>query len=143
MSEPREFTFGDEDEPESRAKQEKDLRSMVRTTFGTQQSELTDEKRLDPRLFIADARLAFFSFAKEQGLNAHEALHSWGDGLDVESMATTTVTAGDYCKYKIASRLGITVEELDRQRDEQRGEITERISQMLRGIKGPKPKDLN
>lgn len=143
MSEPREFTFGDEDEAETRTRQENDLRSMVRSTFGTQQMNLQDAQRLDPREFLAVARVNFLEAAQKAGLNAHEALHSWGDGVEVESVANVAVTAGDYCKFKIAEKLGITVEELDRQRDAQREQVSERIAQMLRGMKGEKPDTLN
>lgn len=140
--EPREFTFGDEDETQTRTQQENDVRSMVRSTFGTGPMAMQDEKRMDPRSFIAVARVNFLEEALKAGMNAHEALHSWGDGLEVEAIAAVAVTAGDYCKFKIAERLGITVEELDRQRDQQREVIAQRLQDILRP-QGGKPETLN
>jgi hypothetical protein len=144
--EPREFTFGDETEDETRTKQERGIRTIVRSLFGAHTgSAINGVKRLDPRSFIDEARVMFLERARRSGLNPHEALHAWVDGVDVEAAATGLVLSEDYCRYEIADRLGITVEELDRQREQSRGQaaqsILNGITKMLRGSQ--KPETLN
>lgn len=132
---PTEYTFGAESEGQTRKKQLAEVQVNVEMVFGPfDESQTPDTKRLDPRDFILSARDQFLQAAKEQGLTPHEALHSWGNGLEVEDVALTEVTASTFCIHQIAQRFGITVEELMRRR----AEASQRsVIEMLNGTGRP------
>lgn len=143
--EPRQFTFGDETEEETRGKQLSRIRAVAVESF-VGPIDYTDSKRVDPRFFIEEARRSFFMAAQSAGLNAHEALHSWTEGIDVEYQAGVEVTSLDYCSHKLAAAAGMSQEEfLATKRAEQ-----EQIAQLLAEIQRrsgkaipPGPESLN
>jgi hypothetical protein len=143
----QDMTFGTENEDETRGKQLAKVRASVTETF-TGEIQYEDSKRVDPRQFLDDARRAFFAAAQYAGLNAHEALHAWGDVMDVEATAIMEVTASDYCIHKIAQRMGLTVEELKARRQQEQEAAEQALRsvierQIKRQRQGPGPEILN
>lgn len=111
----REYTFGEETEEQTIGRQEQIIKNDLSVYFNVvdpTKFDISSARRMDPRSWIDEARLEFFRAAARSGLNPHEALHSWGEGIDVEGTAITNVTAQGYCAYEVAKRQGITVDDV-------------------------------
>lgn len=58
------------------------------------------------------ARREFFLTAREQGLNAHQALHSWSEAVERDLANLTYLNGGEFCNRWLAQALGVTPETL-------------------------------
>jgi len=74
--------------------------------------ETGDLLRYKEAVLLRRCREEFFSLCAEEGLNAHQALHSWLDVLTVEISNGMTLTSQKFCQTALAESLQSTVEEL-------------------------------